>query len=175
MTYETIIETDEEYCFDVTGLTGNNYKFSKKIVEWLQSNLTNLKDVNEQTIFSKVNYGYNENTIKGFGKKPVADVYLTNTTYDSDFQHNKPTSINSVIICYLKGNMNNTYLKACELQDYLLQEFEENKAWRELSTTIDDTYYRIVNDTFIRRTELRLIPGQKTYGVLCAFELEHQL
>lgn len=171
----TTLTPDEEYCFDLEDLTNNDYKVSKKIVEWLQSNLATLTDTNDNVIFSKVNYGYNENTLKGFGKKPVCDVYLTTTNYDSDFQHNKPTSINSVIICYLKGNMNNTYLKACELLDYLLQEFEENDDWRKLSETIDTVYYRIVQDTFIRRTELRLIPGQKTYGVLVAFELEHQL
>lgn len=171
----TTLEPREEYCFDLEDLTHNDYKVSKKIVEWLQNNLATLTDSNEQVIFSKVNYGYNENTIKGFGKKPVCDVYLTNATYDSDFQHNKPTSINSVIICYLKGNMNNTYLKACELFDYLLQEFEENDTWRQLTETIDTVPYMIVKDTFVRRSELRLIPGQKTYGVLCAFELEHQL
>lgn len=171
----TTLTPDEEYCFDFEELTSNDYRVTKKIVEWLQYNLSHIHDTHDNQLFSKVNYGYNENTLKGFGKKPVCDVYLTNATYDSDFQHNKPTSINSVIICYLKGNMNNTYLKACELMDYLLQEFEENNNWRQLTETIDTVPYIIVKDTFVRRSELRLIPGQKTYGVLCAFELEHQL
>ena len=171
----TTLTPDEEYCFDFEELTSDDYSVTKKIVEWLQYNLSHIHDTSDNPLFSKVNYGYNENTIKGFGKKPVCDVYLTNAAYDSDFQHNKPTSINSVIIAYLKGNMNNTYLRACELMDYFLQEFEENSKWRQLIETIDEVPYVIVKDTFVRRSELRLIPGQKTYGVLVAFELEHQL
>lgn len=171
----TELPVNAEYCYDLESITSNDYRVTKKIIGWLHTNLTSLVDAEDNPVFSKVNYGYNENTIKGFGKKPVADVYLPQATYDSDFQHNKPTSINSVIICYLKGNMNTTYLKACELMDYLLQEFEENPDWRELSETVDDTYYQIVQDTFVRRSELQLIPGQKTYGVLCAFELEHMI
>jgi hypothetical protein len=83
----------------------------------------NLENLN---VFSKVNYGYNEDTIKGFGKKPVADVYINNISYGSDLLDNSPDSVTTFIICYLKGNMNKTYLKACELTDYLIQEFEDN-------------------------------------------------
>lgn len=170
---------DSTYTFDVESLTGGKYRITKKIIQWLQSTLSSLTDSNNETLFSKVNLGYNESTIKGFGKKPVCDVYLSNVDYTTDFTSNRPESIKSVIICYLKGNMNNTYLKACELCDYLLQEFEENDDLRVLieETTVDEEtrYTRIVRNTFVSRCELRLIPATKTYGVLVAFELEHQI
>ena len=179
MSNQTVMTVDEEYCFCLDEVTHPDFKVTKEIIQWLHGNLASLKDDNDNTIFSKVNYGYTDNTIKGFGKKPVADVYLTTVNYNSDFDANRPQSINSAIICYLKGNMNNTYLKACELTDYLLQVFEENVDWREyfITEVIDETEVKvkIVSDTFVRRCELRLIPAQKVYGVLVAFELEHML
>jgi hypothetical protein len=70
--------------------------------------------------------------------------------------------------------MNNAYLKACELTDYLIQEFNDNEDFRRLTLT-DNGTLNIVRDTYIRNVELQVIPGSKTYGVLCAFELEHEL
>ena len=179
MTDNINIEVDAEYTFDLEDITNSNYKVSKHIVEWLKNNMEGLTDSNNNLVFSKVNYGYNENTIKGFGKKPVCDVYINNLTYGSDFTHNIPISVNSFIICYLKGNMNNAYLKACELTDYLVQEFNDNEDFRRLTLTniIDKetVITNIVRDTYIRNVELQVIPGSKTYGVLCAFELEHEL
>ena len=175
----TELEVDETYTFNLEADTHPDYKITKHIVEWLKNNMENLSDANNNTVFGKVNYGYNENTIKGFGKKPVCDVYINNFNYSSDLNSNRPDKVNSFIICYLKGNMNNAYTKACELTDYLLQGFEENTDWRELtlSDTVNNetTYTRIVRDTFVRNVELQVIPGSKTYGVLCAFELEHEL
>jgi hypothetical protein len=179
MTDNTNVEVDAEYTFNLEDETNSNYKVSKRIVEWLKTNMEGLTDSNKNLIFSKVNYGYNENTIKGFGKKPVCDVYINNYNYNTDFTHNIPVSVNSFIICYLKGNMNNAYLKACELTDYLIQEFNDNESFRRLTLTnvIDQetVITNIVRDTFIRNVELQVIPGSKTYGVLCAFELEHEL
>ena len=63
--------------------------------------------------------------------------------------------------------MNRTYEKACELTDFLIQEFEENGDFRELSN--------IVRNTNVANVELQIIPNGKAYGVLCAFELEHNL
>ena len=102
------------YDFDLTEKTLYDYKCTKQIIEWLQSNMESLTDDNNKTLFSKVNLGYNENTLKGFGKKPVCDVYINRINYTSDLQTNTPNTVTSFIICYLKGNMNNTYLKACE-------------------------------------------------------------
>ena len=174
MTDNIDIDVDAEYTFNLEEVTGSDYKVSKHIVEWLKENMENITDSDGHKLFSKVNYGYNENTIKGFGKKPVCDVYINNITYGSDFTHNIPSTVNSFIICYLKGNMNNAYLKACELTDYLVQEFNDNEEFRRLTLT-DNGTLNIVRDTYIRNVELQVIPGNKTYAVLCAFELEHEL
>ena len=155
------------YEFTVTGQTHPDYQCCSAIVQWIQTNLESLRDDYNKALFSKVNLGYNSDTIKGFGKKPVADVYIDTLSYESDFDNNKPDNVHSFIICYLKGNMNNAYLKACELTDYLIQQFEESEAFRELEDIV--RYTRVAN------VELQIIPNGKTYGVLCAFELEHEL
>lgn len=174
-----IMDVDIEYEFDLEPITTIDYKCSLHIVEWLKQNMENIEDTNGHKLFSKVNYGYNEETLKGFGKKPVCDVYINNISYGSDLTHNIPESVTSFIICYLKGNMNKTYLKACELTDYLIQEFNDNEGFRRLTLreTVDKRTLitNIVRDTFIRNVELQIVPSGKTYGVLCAFELEHEL
>jgi 3'-phosphoadenosine 5'-phosphosulfate (PAPS) 3'-phosphatase len=63
------MEVDITYEFDLEPITNNDYKCSKLIVEWLKSNMENITDSNKNKLFSKVNYGYNEDTLKGFGKK----------------------------------------------------------------------------------------------------------
>ena len=165
--YDQEVETDICYTFTLSERTLPDYKCSKQIIEWIKGNLEALTDDKNNLIFSKVNYGYNEDTIKGFGKKPVCDVYINNINYTSDLNRNVPDTVTTFIICYLKGNMNNTYVKACELTDFLIQEFEETPSFRELSN--------IVRDTFVSNVELQIVPTSKTYGVLCAFELEHKL
>ena len=161
-----VVETPV-YEFTVTGQTHPDYQCCSAIVQWIQTNLEGLTDDYNKALFSKVNLGYNSDTIKGFGKKPVADVYIDTLSYGSDFDNNKPDTVHSFIICYLKGNMNNAYLKACELTDYLIQQFEENTSFRELTDIV--RYTRVAN------VRLQIIPNGKTYGVLCAFELEHEL
>ena len=161
------VDLDEVYTFHVTGKTTPDYQCTVSIMRWLKTNLESLLDDYNAPVFSKVNYGYNEDTLKGFGKKPVADVYLNNIEYVTDFDDNHPNKVHTIIIVYLKGDMNRTYLKACELTDFLVQEFEENKGFRRLPD--------IVRDTFVRNVEVQIRPGSKAYGVLCAFELEHDL
>ncbi len=168
------MDVDIEYEFDLEPITNTDYKVSKHIMEWLKHNMEEIEDKNGRKLFSKVNYGYNQDTIKGFGKKPVCDVYINNISYGSDFTHNIPDNITTYIICYMKGNMNTAYLKACELTDYLVQEFNDNEEFRRLTLT-DNGIVNIVRDTFIRDVRLQIIPSGKTYGVLCAFELEHEL
>lgn len=163
------MDVDIEYEFDLEPKTEADFRISKPIVEWVHDNLESLK------LFGKVNYGYNEDTLKGFSGKPVADVYINNISYGSDLLDNIPDSVTTFIICYLKGNMNKAYLKACELTDYLIQEFNDNPEFRRLTLTEDDTTLNIIRDTYIRNVEFQIIPGKKTYGVLCAFELEHIL
>lgn len=165
--YDQEVDLDVTYEFTISGKTSPDYQCCTSIISWIKSNLEALTDDNNHTLFSKVNYGYNTETIKGFGKKPVADVYVDTINYDSDFDDNYPDTVNSFIICYLKGNMNNAYMKMCELTDYLIQQFEENEEFRELDSIV--RYTRVAN------VELQIIPGNKSYGVLCAFELEHKL
>ena len=169
------MDVDIEYEFDLTPETSTDYQCSTRIIEWLKSNMENLTDAKNQKVFSKVNLGYNEDSIKGFGKKPVCDVYIHSISYDSDLTHNVPDNVTTFIICYLKGNMNKTYLKATELTDYLIQEFNDNGSFRRLTITEDDVVLNIVRDTFIRDVQFQIIPSGKTYGLICAFELEHEL
>ena len=172
------MDVDIEYTFDLEPITEENYKFSKRIVEWLKENMESIKDAHDKPLFSKVNYGYNQETLKGFGK-PVCDVYINHTEYESDLQRNVPDSVTSFIICYMKGNMNDAYLKACELNDYLTQEFNTNPDFRRLTLTetVDDkpVVRNIVSETFIRDNEIQINPSGKVYGILVAFELEHEL
>ena len=165
--YDQEVDLDVTYEFTISGKTSPDYQCCTSIISWIKSNLEALTDDNNHTLFSKVNYGYNTETIKGFGKKPVADVYVDTLNYTSDFDNNKPDNVNSVIICYLKGNANNAYLKMCELTDFLIQQFEENEDFRELQS--------IVRYTYVRNVRIQVNPNSKVYGVLCAFELEHKL
>jgi len=165
-TIKQVIETPV-YDFTITGKTSPDYRCCASIIEWIKSNLDSLTDDYTHPLFSKVNYGYNQDTLKGFGKKPVADVYIDTLSYTTDFDDNRPNLVNSFIIVYLKGNMNNAYVKACELTDYLIQQFEENEDFRELP--------QIVRNTSVENVELQVIPSNKSYGILCAFELQHKL
>ena len=165
--YDEEVDVDVTYEFTISDKTSPDYRCCTSIISWIKTNLEGLTDDYNHKLFSKVNYGYNTDTIKGFGKKPVADIYVDNVNYDSNFDDNKPTTVNSVIICYLKGNMNNVYFKACELTDYIVQQFEEEEDFRELAS--------IVRYTYVRNVRIQVNPNSKVYGVLCAFELEHKL
>ena len=72
--------------------------------------------------------------------------------------------------------MNNAYIKAAELNDYLLQEFENNDDFHTLELFENDTPIRtIVGRTRVTDAEMKIIPQGKSYGVLVAFELEHTI
>ena len=94
----------------------------------------------------------------------AGEPYCPECCYDGS---GRTDNVNSVIICYLKGNANNAYLKMCELTDFLIQQFEENEDFRELQS--------IVRYTYVRNVRIQVNPNSKVYGVLCAFELEHKL
>ena len=66
--------TDIEYDFELSDTITPDFKTASRISEWLHDNLCDLKDDNDKIIFNKVNYGFQEDNIKGFGKKPVCDV-----------------------------------------------------------------------------------------------------
>lgn len=156
-----------EYSFTVSESLKTEYKLTCKISEWLNENLENLTDDKGDKLFSKVNFGYNEESLKGFGAKPVCDVYVNNVDYTGDFEAFPAESVHSIIIFYMKGANNKAYLKACELHDYLIQEFIENRSFRHL----DDT----VRDTTILNSELMNQPIKKKWGVMGALELSHLL
>lgn len=161
------MDTNIIYDFEIDEVTLPDYKVTRSILEWLRDNLSQLKDDNLQSIFNKVNLGYNESSLKGLGKKPVCDIYLSNIEYKDFVSYQQPESYQTVIVVSLKGNANNTYAKGLELHDYILQEFIENKSWRELSD--------IVQDTKILNSEVQINGGNKVWGTLILFELQHIL
>ena len=161
------VDLDERYTFTVTERTIPDYTMSTSISQWLQTNLEALTDDNEQTIFGKVNTGFNEQALKTFGKNPVCDVYINRVEYGGNFDYHIPVKVHTIVLFYLKGANNHTYAKACELHDYIMQEFIENEGWRRLPN--------IVKDTYIMDSELRIQPLNKKWGVIGAFQLTHTL
>lgn len=161
------MDTNIIYDFEINEVTLPDYKVTRSILEWLRENLSQLKDDNLQNIFNKVNLGYNESSLKSLGKKPVCDIYLNNIEYRDYLDYQVPDKYETVIVVSLKGNANNTYAKGLELHDYILQEFIENTTWRELTDIVQET--RILN------SEVQINGGNKIWGTLVLFELEHIL
>ena len=162
-----IVELDETYTFTVQEKLSQDYKMSIQIIEWLQRNIASLTDDNDKTIFSKVNTGFDSDSLKTFGNKPVCDVYINRVSYDGDFDNHTPQKVHSIIIFILRGANNVTYEKACELHDYIMQEFIENEEFRIL----DD----VVSDTWIDDSQLMTQPVRKKWSVMGTFELTHLL
>ena len=158
---------DESYSFTVNEKISRDYKFASEITSWIKENLENLRDDNNQKLFNKVNLGYNEDNLRGFGTKPVCDVHLGQIEYDEDLQDRTPRRARSIVIFYLKGSNDVAYAKCCDVHDYLMQEFITNSSFREL----DD----IVMDTYIIDSELMNQPINKKWGVMGALELAHLL
>lgn len=165
--YDIEYEMDETYTFNITERTIPDYKISTAISEWLVSNLEGLVDDDNHVIFSKVNTGFNENSLKTFGVKPTCDVYINSVEYDTDFDYSAPTAVNTIILFYMKGANNNAYMQCCALHDYIMQEFLENESYRRLDG--------VVRDTYITNSELMTQPINKKWGVMGAFELSHKL
>lgn len=163
----SVIDVDEEYTFNIKEKITPDYRIAKPILEWLQSELENLTDDDDHTIFGKVNFGFGESSLKSYGKKPVCDVYLDHVEYDGDFENHTPLNAYTFVIFYMKGANNPNYLKACSLYDYLLQEFLTNESLRSLA--------RIVKDTHIEDSRIQIQPVNKKWGVIGAFELKHEL
>ena len=158
---------DDDYEFTVAEKTSQDYKFASSISNWLVTNISSLTDDNDNTLFSKVNNGFDSDTLKTFGKKPVCDVYIDSVEYDGDFDIHKPIICHTIIIFYMKGANNVAYGKACELHDYLMQEFVTNESFQTLSD--------VVRATYITNSRLMTQPIQKKWGVMGAFELSHTL
>jgi hypothetical protein len=165
--YDKEVDTDITYTFKVTERTSDITGVTTQILEWLHDNLEDLRDDLNKQIFGKVNYGFNDDNIKTFGRKPVCDVYLNKVEYDGDFEDHIPIKVNTFLIFYLKGANNHTYLKACELHDYLVSVLSNTESFKRLDN--------VVRDTYITNTEVRNQKIRGGYGVLGAFELTHTL
>ena len=165
--YDKEVDTDITYTFHVTEQTSDITGVTTQVLEWLHDNLEDLRDDLNKQIFGKVNYGFNDANIKTFGRKPVCDVYLNKVEYDGDFEDHIPIKVNTFLIFYLKGANNHTYLKACELHDYLVSVLSNTESFKRLDN--------VVRDTYITNTEVRNQKIRGGYGVLGAFELTHTL
>ena len=163
----TNIDINETYEFTVSESTIPDYRMCALISQWLHDNLENLTDDDHKKVFSKVNYGFNENIIKTFGKQPVCDVYVDSIEYQSDITYSKPESVHSIIIFYVKGANDTAYIKTCQLHDYIMQQLIENEEWQELDG--------IVRETVITDSQVMNQPINKKWGVMGAFELKHNL
>ena len=174
--FETDVVVDEEvvdttptpvYTFTITERGLPEYTVSVQILEWLQENLAGLVDDFDTPIFGKVNTGFNENILKTFGKRPVCDIYINNVEYSTDFDSHIPIKVHTMILFYLKGANNHTYLKGCELHDLIMQEFISNNTFKRLDGVVRNTY---IDNSEIQNQNIR-----GGYGVLGAFELTHDL
>ena len=165
--YDIEIDPEATYTFKVSEKTNPSFKLSKTISEWLVTNLSNLTDDDDNVIFNKVNTGFNENNLKTFSGKPTCDVYINNIEYSPDYDYDAPLTVNSIVLFYFKGANNVAYMKACELHDYIMQEFITNDSFQQLSG--------VVRNTFITNSELMMQPINKKWGVMGAFELSHRV
>lgn len=161
-----VIETPV-YTFTIKDSTNPEYGVTTQIINWLQENMESLKDDYDKSIFGKVNTGFNDNLLKTFGKKPVCDVYINNIEYDGDFEDHVPRKVNSIILVYMKGANNVTYIKACELHDYLMQKLITDTSFRRLTDVVEDTY--------ITDSEIRVQSIRGGMGVMGVFKLSHTL
>lgn len=155
------------YTFKISKQIDPDYGMTTQILEWLQDNMESLLDDYNKPIFGKVNLGFNETTLKTFGKRPVCDVYINNVEYEGDFDSHIPIKVHSYIIFVLKGANNPTYLKASELHDLIMQELLTNNQFKELPNVVSETYIDTSN------ISIRNIRGG--YGVMGTFELTHIL
>jgi hypothetical protein len=165
--FDEEVDVDITYTFTISDDVISDYGFTTQILEWLQANLEALVDDHRQKIFGKVNTGFDEKILKTFGKKPVCDIYINNVEYDADFEGRKPLRVNTIVLYYLKGANNHTYMKACELHDLLLSKFANEESFRRLTDVVIDTY---ITNSEVRNENIR-----GGYGVMGAFELSHTL
>ena len=161
------VPLDIHYELHIKEKIRTEHTLTQTIIEWLLTNLTSLKDNHDKPVFSKVNYGFNEGNLKSFGSRPVCDVYIDNVEYDNNFDQSLPNRVKTIIIFYFKGANNNSYLEACKLHDYLMQEFMENTDWKQLTGFVSDTLItgsRVINQSI-----------RKSWGVIGALELTHKI
>ena len=161
-----VIETPV-YEFTITERIDPNYGTTTQIIEWLQTNMESFLDDYNKPLFGKVNTGFNDSTLKTFGKRPVCDVYINNVDYGTDFDAHTPVKVHTIVIFYLKGANNNTYLKACQIHDLVMQEFLTNTDFQRLDDVVKETY---IDNSSVSNRSIR-----GGFGVMGTFELTHTL
>jgi hypothetical protein len=169
MTEEFVeVDLDKEYLFQISEETSNpDYRFATSVSEWIHDNLEALTDDNDVPIFNKISYGYDEQKLKTFGKKPTADIYIDHVEYGGTLDNPAPESVHTIIIFYMKGANDVAYLKTTELHDLLMQKFLTDEDWKILSG--------VVRDTVITDSQLMSQPSNKKWGCMGAFQLTHYL
>ena len=143
--------------------------------EWLQSNLQNLRDKDDNPVFKKVLLGFDSNKVKTYGGKAIAVTYVTGTKeYNETFgRHNRPQYIESVVGFVIKDHTEAKYQEAVQIMDLLHEEFETNNDWFELRDPTDNT--KIVRATFITDSVLTLQPTGKQLDIIGVFTLRHHI
>ena len=169
MTEEQLeFDIDHHYLFQISEETSNpDYRFATSVSEWIHDNLEGLTDDNDVPIFNKISYGYDEQKLKTFGKKPTADIYIDHVEYGGTLDNPAPESVHTIIIFYMKGANDVAYLKTTELHDLLMQKFLTDEDWKILTG--------VVRDTVITDSQLMSQPGNKKWGCMGAFQLTHYL
>ena len=161
------VELEEKWELQLTDKIQPKYGMAHTISNWLKTNLEQLTTTDDERLFSKVNLGFTEDNLKSFGTKPVCDVYINNVSYLPNFDYGMPDKVTSIIIFYSKGTSDTSYLNACKVHDYIMQEFITNDDFKQLDT--------VVRETEITNSQLMMQPIRKKWGVMGAFELSHQL
>ena len=162
------VDLDHHLLFQVSEHTSNpDYRFATSVSEWIHDNLEALTDDNDVPIFNKISYGYDEQKLKTFGKKPTADIYIDHVEYGGTLDNPAPESVHTIIIFYMKGANDVAYLKTTELHDLLMQKFLTDEDWKILTG--------VVRDTVITDSQLMSQPGNKKWGCMGAFQLTHYL
>lgn len=161
------VDIDAEYLFTITETSNPDYRMARSVSEWIHDNLEALTDDNDVPIFNKISYGYDEQKLKTFGKKPTADIYIDHVEYSETFDSAGPESVHTIIIFYMKGANDVGYLKTTELHDLLMQKFLTDDDWKYLPG--------VVRKTVIANSQLMSQPGNKRWGAMGAFELTHYL
>ena len=162
------VDPNAEYLFTITEETSDpDYRMARSVSEWIHDNLEALTDDNNIPIFSKISYGYDEQKLKTFGKKPTADIYIDHVEYGGTLDNPAPESVHTIIIFYMKGANDVAYLKTTELHDLLMQKFLTDEDWKILSG--------VVRNTVITDSQLMSQSGNKKWGCMGAFQLTHYL
>ena len=157
------VDPNAEYLFTITEETSNpDYRMARSVSEWIHDNLEALTDDNDVPIFNKISYGYDEQKLKTFGKKPTADIYIDHVEYGGTLDNPAPESVHTIIIFYMKGANDVAYLKTTELHDLLMQKFLTDEDWK--------TLVGVVRDTVITDSQLMSQPGNKKWG--CMVQLQ---